>query len=554
MLDLTLNAGESGGMIGGLLDRPDMGEVTLSLKGKGPLDAWSGRLKADAGGLALAEADLGLALVEQPRITIESVLEPNPNLLPEDIAPLIGDALSLDLDVVQTKAQALDLRKVALATDLATVDAEGSVNFDDGNLALETRLAVPDLTPLGALAAAELSGGAEAALDLAGTITAPKGTLQLGRRQAGIRRQCCRKDQRHHRPVANSTAHHGSAAFYVTIDGGADGLVIPARCCPTPMSTGTPSSPYRSKARSGIDDVTIETAGASLSATGSLDPATLDGAVDLALNAPEIKRLAEPYGQPVDGKALVKAAIRLADRATSIAVDLDATLDDLANLPPGAGELLGKQATIQAKAGLDSTQVLTLESLAVSGTHIGLDGTADLNLDQKDIAGRFNLALPDLTALGTLIPEGTEGTIDLEADIGGNLDAPSADLLVKSRDLVLAGEPIAALEVALVGSDLIASPNGDLQIDLTARETPATARARLSSPGGQARSRSHRPESAGDRDQRRARRAPGSNPDRRQPGGPYRRPRRAYAADPAAARRQRRSQCRSQARGHQPKR
>jgi len=474
ILDLALHVGESGGVIADLLDRPEMGDVTLSLEGKGPLENWAGKLKADAGGLALAEADLGLALVEQPRLTLDGILQPAPGSLPDDIALLIGEEFSLDLDVIQTRAQALDLRKAAIAIHLGSADAAGSVNFDNGDLALQTHLAVPDLAPLGPLADATIVGGAKAELDLTGTLSAPKGKLDLQIDSPAFEDKSADRIVTTVDWIATAPLSSDQPAFDVVIDGQADGLALSETVLPDPDIAWNAKLAVPLEGEIGIENATLNTAGSSLTGTGAIDPTTLEGMIDLALNAPSLKRLALPYGQPIDGKALIKAAIRLADQAQTIAVDLDTDLEDLSNLPPGASELLGKQASIQAKATLDPSKTLSLETLTIDGTHIGLNGEATLKLDQQDIAGQVNVVLPDLTALGPLAPDGTKGGVDLKADLGGSLEAPLVDLRLQGRDLVLAGEPITALDITMAGHDLIAAPNGDLRIDLTARKTPAT--------------------------------------------------------------------------------
>ena len=473
-LDLTLDAGESGGLIKDLADRPEIGEVDLSLKGEGPLVDWSGNLRANADGLVLMEADLGLALVEQPRLAIRGVVQPAAESLPEDIASLVGEQLSIGLDVVQTGAQALDLRKVAIASKLATVDAEGSVQFDKGGLALQTRLAVPDLEPLGPLATVTLAGKANALLTLSGTLDAPEANIELELDEPAVNGTTASTINTSIHLTSTAPLSSDLPAFDVAIDGQALGLSIPGTVLPDPDISWRADIAAPLEGQLTLSDITIETAGSSLVTSGTIDPAKLEGAVDVVLKAPSLQQLAAPYGQPVDGKAEIKAAIQFADQATNIAVDLDGDLDALDDLPPGAAELLGGQAGIQASVTLDPKRTLNLSELIVDGANIELKGQADFNLDEKNLAGRFTVDLPDLAILDTLNPKGATGAIQLETEIDGTLDAPSVDLRVTGDNLVVAGERIKALDITMAGEDLIAAPSGNLRVDVTARETPAT--------------------------------------------------------------------------------
>lgn len=473
-LDLTLKADETGGLIAGLAGRPDLGDVSLTLEGAGPLDDWSGRLQADAQGLALADADLGLALVDQPRLTLAGTLQPDDALLPDDIATLIGEQLAIDLDVVQTRAQALDLRKASLAVDIGRVEAEGSVDFEAGDVVLQANADLPDLAPLSALAQAELSGGAGADLDVTGTLDAPEGRLDLRVDQPAFDGNSAAAITSALRWTATAPLSSDRPAFDVTLDSKAEGLAIPGATLPDPDVSLSAALGVPLEGAIDIRRMAIETAGSSLTATGAVDPATIEGKIDLALDAPSLKRLAEPYGQPVEGKALIEAAIQLADQAERITIDLDAGLEDLANLPPGAAELVGQKADLRANIALDPSQILKIDGLNFEAAHAKLQGQASLDLDRQDIAGEISAALPDLTVLGALIPEGTSGAVDLKADIGGSLEAPALDLRVDGKELVVAGEPIEAFGVTVDGKDLIATPQGGLQVDVTARDTPLT--------------------------------------------------------------------------------
>ncbi len=473
-LDLDLDASDSGGLIRGLANRPELGNVNLSLEGEGPLEDWIGNLRAEADGLALMEVDLGLALVEQPRLTIEGAVQPTAGSLPDDIATLIGEQLSIDLDLVQSKAQALDLRKAVLATASATLDAKGSVQFGEGDLALQTRLVLPDLEPFGPLSTVALSGRADAELTLSGTLDAPKADLDLHLDKPTVDGNTASSITTEIHLTSIEPLSSDRPTFDIAIDGQALGLSIPGTVLPDPDIRWHADISAPLEGQLALSNVLIESAGSALTANGAIDPAKLEGTIDLALDVPSLQRLAAPYDQPLDGKALIKTAIQLADQAKDITIDLDGRLEDLEGLPPGAAELLGEQTGIQAKVALDAERTLTLKDLRIDGTNIGVEGHGELDLDQKGLAGLITVDLPDLAVLEGLLPNGTAGAIQLETELGGDLDAPSADLRVTSRDLVLAGEQIAALGMTLAGKDLIASPNGKLEIDIEARETPVT--------------------------------------------------------------------------------
>jgi translocation and assembly module TamB len=172
---------------------------------------------------------------------------------------------------------------------------------------------------------------------------------------------------------------------------------------------------------------------------------------------------------------LATAAIGIEDSADAIDVDLDVVLDRLANLPPGASELLGPRTKVQAKARFDQGEALfVLESLALDAEGVGLLGRGGVDIEQGSIESEVSVALPDLSAFDSLVEGGVAGAADLELQIGGTIEAPSVDLTLDGHDLLISGEAIRTLSLTADGRNLIGSPEGSIAVDLEAREVPAS--------------------------------------------------------------------------------
>jgi translocation and assembly module TamB len=472
-LDLSLAVKESGGILNTLAGRPDIGNVALSLNGSGPLDGWSGRLDADVEGLGTAEADLGLALVDRPRLTIDGAVLLAPAAVPDDLATLLGDRLSIAMDVEQTKAQALGLEKLILAADAVAFESAGSIDLDQGTLSLQGRLDADDLQPLGKFAGLSFSGSGTAEINLGGTLDAPEGTLNLSLTQPTFDDNSASSIETALTLSTLSALSSDRPTFDVSVDGGLEDLLIPGTTLPDSEIGWHARLTLPLEGEIVVKEAAIETAGAALTAKGAIDPETFDGMIQLALDAPSLKRLTEPYGQRIEGTGKLRAEIQLGEKTEDIAVNLDAGLFDLEGLPDGASDLIGGEADLKAKITLDPAQTLSINDLTINAAHVGLTGDAELTLGEGPIAGKLEAVLPDLAVLERLAPEGLEGAIDLKVDIGGTLETPTADLNLATQGLALGGEPITKFEIALAGSDLIAAPNGSLNVNLTMHETPA---------------------------------------------------------------------------------
>jgi translocation and assembly module TamB len=472
-LDLTLKVRESGGIIGAIAGHDDIGDVDLSLEGSGPLASWSGRLSADVESVGTADADLGLAFADQPRLTVDGSILPSPEALTDELTALLGEQLSITADIVQPRAQALDLRKLALAADIATLDVTGAIDMDRETLSLEGRLDANDLEPLGALAGIALSGAGTAGIDLGGTLDRPKGKLALTLTEPTVDGNSASSVKTVLALTTSSSLSSDRPVFDIALDGGATDILLPGTVLPDPDIGWRARLTLPLEGDISIDEAAIETAGTQLTAHGAIHPETLEGAIDLNLDAPSLRRLTEPYGQVIEGNGQIGAAIQLSETAKSIGVDLDASFADLEGLPDGASDLVGDVASLKAKIKLDPARTLSVDDLAIDGAHLSLAGDAAIALDKGPLSGKLEATLPDLAVLERLAPSGIEGAVDLKVDLGGDVEAPTADLHLTARGLMLAGEPVDKLDVALTGSDLIRAPSGDLTIDLAARETPA---------------------------------------------------------------------------------
>ncbi|MGI9493715.1 MAG: translocation/assembly module TamB domain-containing protein, partial [Geminicoccaceae bacterium] len=474
MLAIDIDASETGGLLAQLTGRAEAGDLDIVLTGQGPIDNWSGRLEARADGLGTANADLFLALVEQPQLRMEAVLRPVIEALPAEIDEIIGESLGLNLAITQTEAQAIDVGRLDIEADKLGVKANGKVDFDRGDLILNAALDAPALQAFSDMTGVALTGKAGATLKIDGTIEEPRGVVDLrghGLGADGIEIADFETSINLTTTIPLSAEH---AAFDVRSSGSAKGFAIPDTPLPDDRVAWTADLVVPSEGVITLRHSTIETADAVLETQGTIDPNSLISDLDLKLNAKTLGRLTAPYGQNIDGQASINAALKTTDSAKTINIDLRAALTQLAGLPEGATELVGDKLDVDAVVKLDEFRRLKLSDVLLNGSNATAKGGFDLDLESREMAGDVAASLPHLAELASLIEQPIEGALDLDATIGGDLDAPQVDLTLRSQDLIVTEEPIEALSLAVNGQDLLTSPEGALQLDVTARDTPLT--------------------------------------------------------------------------------
>ena len=350
-LELALSAEETGGLLAAASGRPDAGEFALRLSGAGPLDGWVGNLELQAEGLASAEGRLEVALAEQPSIRLDGSLRPAPALLPDELAGLVGERLSLALTVTQTAAQRLRVEDLRAEIAAAQLTGRAEVDFEDEQLSAEARLALPDLAPLGALIETPISGTLSADLVVDGALLHPDGRLDLqvtAPEVAGVaaERIATALDFAVLEPPAPD-----QLALQVSGTGRAERLRLPEAVPLPPQDlawrfdlTAPRDGPVV------VRELALSAPDAELEVTGSLDPQTLAGQAEIGLRVSALAPLTARLGQPLEGEVSLSADLRLAPGAEQIEIDLSGRAQDLAGLPPGAAELLGPAPRLRALA------------------------------------------------------------------------------------------------------------------------------------------------------------------------------------------------------------
>ena len=120
--------------IGGGADRTtaDRARTTLNLTGTGPLDAWHGRLHAEAVGFLRVTAEFEAGLDENARLALDGTVVPAPGVLPDELAPLLGDRLDVTLAMSQTGPQQLAIEALHLRTAAGRTHQRGNPRFRGG--------------------------------------------------------------------------------------------------------------------------------------------------------------------------------------------------------------------------------------------------------------------------------------------------------------------------------------------------------------------------------------------------------------------------------------
>ncbi len=466
-LKLTLTAQETGGLLAALSHRPEAGDFSLKLTGSGPLDAWRGDLRVDAEHLASADARLELALTEPPRLRLDGTLRPVPGLLPVELAKLVGERLGLSLTVTRTAAQRLAVQDLRAQIAAGELTGEAAIDFERERISARAELDLPQLAPLGALIGKPLAGTAKATLTADGALLRPKGRLQLDVLAPSVEGVAARRLETAFDYAVLEPSGPNQLVVQISGDGRAEGLELPEQL-PLPARelawqfdfTGSPDRPVT------IRELALHAEPLDLHLSGTIDPTTLAGQAKVGLEVHELGPLSAPLGQRIEGGARLDTDLHIAEGARQIEIDLTGAFERLAGLPPGAAELLGPEPRLRAMASFSPDRRLEITSLTMKGAAATLGGNVALTLPDRTLGGRLTLALPRLAVLSPVLGQELAGSLEVAATPGGSLDAPTIELQARGRSLLLAGRHIKAMALETSARELLAAPEGKLNLAL----------------------------------------------------------------------------------------
>ena len=467
VLAIDLSAEETGGLLKAVSGLPEAGDFRLSLAGEGPLEDWTGRLRLDADGLLGAAATLRLGVSREPAIGLVGWLRPNPALLPEGVAPLLGERIELALDIKQTEDGAVAVSGLRVLADALELTGEAGLDPDAEQLDTSLRLALPDLAKFEQLAGVPLAGKASLDLTANGPLLQPQGRLRLQAfdlEAAGVAGKSLATDVTFE---VLQPLDQGEPAVALAGSGGLDQLALGAGT-PNPFQNVTwefgGRAPPEGELR--LDRLLISTEVAKLEASAAVDRATFAGTAQASLTAPDLRPLTASYGTEVAGALALDLRADLAPQLETIGIALDGGLDRLADLPAGLGELLGERVTLEGKAEVAPAGTARLETLDLEAKAVRIGASAEVALDSQALTGDVTLDLPRLAALETLAGTDLAGGLRADATLGGTVSAPTVRLQATGENLAAAGQVLGRLGLTLDAHGLPATPEGSLSLDL----------------------------------------------------------------------------------------
>jgi translocation and assembly module TamB len=439
VLNLQLEASEpTGALLDRLLARTDRPPLALSINGTGPLADWHGRIAASAGALAHIDADVTLAIANRTVFGLMGTAALAP-LLPPDLAPVVGNQLTLSVHGSSGERVVLD----ALSIELAAGRLSGDAAFGGSEKAVTAHLQanVPELSVIAGLVGSQLAGSASLAAEVTGTETRPALALNLTARAVRVGISGANHVDASMSATAAGPLDNSDTQVEFAAKGRVEGLVTPEGVTLPPelgrdVDLSLAGDAVRDGTAVSLTHLSAEGAGLRLTGAGQMTGGgqTIEGNLRLAVG--DLRPFSGFVGHSLAG-SIELAADAAREGTSGFNVHLEGSASGLRSGIAAADALLGDSVKLTGSMQRDSAGALIVNQLAVAGAAASLSGDGQFDPASNRLAAALVFELPRLKPLGPALGMAVAGALSAHVNAEGALD----HLRIESE---LAGDDIAA--------------------------------------------------------------------------------------------------------------
>jgi translocation and assembly module TamB len=421
-LSLKVAANEpTGVLLDRLLRRRDHLPLALSLRGRGRLADWRGRLVVTAGDRARLAADLTLAAGRDIVLTAAGEVAAAP-LLPPRIIIAVGRRVPFALRATLLRGGGIAIDRLSVTLAAGTVSGHARFGAPDRKIAALVRASLPALASLTPPGGQRVAGAATIEAQISGTETQP--VLALNASGSGLRLGEAGAVRASARLTVSPTGNLSDPASRVQVAAQGDlrDVALPGQF---PAALGRTVA-WRLAASVAADgrsaDLTrLAVTGAGLDVTGAghLAAGAMTGRLHLAVA--DLRPYTALLGHPVAGALALDA--RAAQPAGGEAkVRFDGRLTGLAAGVAGADALLGRTLSIAGMAQRSDAGLLVLDEMRLDGRGIAVEASGQYDPATQSLAAVLAATVPHLAPLDASLGTTVAGRLDLRVEAKGPLD------------------------------------------------------------------------------------------------------------------------------------
>jgi len=420
-LELDVRAQEEKeGLLTRVLGLKETGPVAISLKGKGPINPWKGRLTARADRLGTVETTLEFMIKEGLRLKGDGQIMLSQRIVEKDLQPLtVSQKTRFHFDSQVHAGNEIEIHRVFLENDGITLKLAGRIGIEKKHIQSDFHLRIEDLSRFKGL----LNNRVQGKLDLQGRVTGnlqqPKAILSVTLNEPGWGEISASNVVLDAQLTPTMTSTSVFQDFTAQIKGRVKDLTHKTR---GPLIPGKECQWFlEAEMKKGdlIDVKKLEVSGKDFVArfSGQLNSGSsvIDGNTSMEIH--DLLSLSHITGTKVHGRASMDAHLKGNLRTRSLSADIKGRIARVAPLPALLAPLLEEQVTYACHTRLEKGRHLAITDLMVRSAVAEIGAEASLDLQQKDVSAQGRLRLPRLAVFSKPAGRSLEGALEMDISL-----------------------------------------------------------------------------------------------------------------------------------------
>ncbi|MFH1625472.1 MAG: hypothetical protein ABID54_10020, partial [Pseudomonadota bacterium] len=441
------------------------GPLKVALDGKGPLKAWRGRLTATVGSLGSLDVKIRLKAEKDYALSASGTVRVDPSFLPARIASVLSGENQFSLAVGFQGEKRLVVHRLTVEAGHSNFLLTGEIGITNLLLKGDFTLTTKDLSLLETSVGTGLAGRLAVQGSLFGSLKNPGATLHVsldGGRVSGLR-------------IANLAGNlhlellaplsFPFPGLRVKGKGSASGLDYPALQPPlvsqidwiveAEVSPGVTIS---------VNKLELTGENLALAFRGRVDTRRSLVLGDVDVEVGDIGLIAGYWTHSFRGATRLRAKLRANWDAPLLSASIKGRLTELQQdfLPMISS--FAPEVDYAATVEISEDKELTITGLRLAAEAAQLTGTGSLHLGTKAIMGRWQLSLPQLTALSKSPRRRVRGSVEMEGKVRGSLSALTMVVKAKGENIHVRNIPFQHVSATLRASGPPLGREGHLEL------------------------------------------------------------------------------------------
>jgi translocation and assembly module TamB len=440
------------------------GPLSLSLRGKGPVQNWKGDFRADFPSVGRCESQIRMDIGRPFTLDAQGYLTLVQDFLPEPVAPWVGRDMPFSVSGRFSRGDFLDLERLWVQTDELELDVAGFLDLKKAHSSAQFTLLCSDIKPLSTWINGPSSGRLKAQGRISGPIHQPEAEIQFNARDVRLSKLSFANLDGRFLLQCMEMLTTALPKAHLKGEGMVKGLTLEGSKFP-----GQKQVQWQLEAENSKDGVVLikkgkaEAEGIHASLTGRVQLPEIRGETDARLEVAETSVLAGIFGLklPETGRTSLHGSLKgnLENGFLGSQFRGKSTISD-----QRVGGILGDELEYRGHLALDKEQIVLSDLYAQSSAGT-LSGRGVYDLGSKTVkAASWIMEVPKLGRLSPVFNYPADGSLRMRGALEGPLSQARVSAEALCRDLRLGAVRLGETKATMSAHGLFPQSQGHFSI------------------------------------------------------------------------------------------